>query len=41
MFWSHVKYRTAVGSLSIVAGEHSLSIDSGDEQIRNVLAKNE
>nr|CAH0102260.1 unnamed protein product [Daphnia galeata] len=32
---------TAVGSLSIVAGEHNLAIDSGDEQIRNVLAKNE
>ncbi len=33
--------RTSVGSLSIVAGEHSLSIDSGNEQTRNIAAKHE
>lgn len=38
---AHCTDGTAVGSLSIVAGEHNLAIDSGDEQIRNVLAKNE
>lgn len=33
--------RTSVGSLSIVAGEHSLSVDSGNEQTRNIAAKHE
>lgn len=36
---AHCTDGTAVGSLSIVAGEHSLSTNSGLEQVRSVAAK--
>ncbi|XP_046635315.1 trypsin-1-like [Daphnia pulicaria] len=38
---AHCTDGTSVGSLSIVAGEHSLSVDSGNEQTRNIAAKHE
>uniref|UniRef100_A0A0P5K476 Serine protease P76 n=1 Tax=Daphnia magna TaxID=35525 RepID=A0A0P5K476_9CRUS len=38
---AHCTDGTSVGSMSIVAGEHSLSIDSGDEQYSDILSKTE
>lgn len=37
----NVENRTAVGSMSIVDGEHSLSNDSADEQYSDILSKTE